>query len=107
MLGAFRHLANEGVHGRPLPLGISFFASEKFLPLQAADLVAWEYFNYASEWERRGQQPEPRIHLRRLVESGHFFMQYADRASIARIVASQTIPPELADGIAAILKLPT
>jgi hypothetical protein len=106
VLGAFRHLANEGIQGRPVPLGISFFSSEKFLPLQGADLLAWEYFNYAREWERTGRKPEPRMHLRRLMESSQFFMQYADRAAITRI-ASQSVSPELADGITTILKLST
>ena len=103
---AFQVLAEEGIADRPKPLGISFFSSENFPPLQGADLVAWEYFNYASAWERSGRRPVPRKHLERLMESGRFSLQYGDKDACARM-ASQSVHPELADQLASLFRLPT
>jgi hypothetical protein len=50
--------------------GISFLSSEKFAPLQAADMIAWETYNYARKWvSQRGSAPIwP--HFQPLVKSG-------------------------------------
>ena len=49
---------------------ISFLSSEKFAPLQAADMIAWETYNYARKWvSQRGSAPIwP--HFQPLVKSG-------------------------------------
>jgi len=74
----------------PEPMGISFLSSEQALPLQAADMVAWESYRHAQEFLKHGRKAKPRPHFNRLVETGRVRAQIADAEVIRRLV--KTIP---------------
>ena len=110
-----RREGNQGVHfayrqlsdnqdTRPIPIGISFLSSLKVVPLQAADLVAWEYCSYCNEWERTESRPIPRPHLIPFMQSGNFLLQYAGPDDIRKI-AEQTVSDDWAQSIRRMLKL--
>jgi hypothetical protein len=57
--------------------GISFLPSMKFLPLQGADMIAWETYSHAGEWRSKGRGSPQRAHLQRFVETGRFIAHVA------------------------------
>lgn len=93
----YRHMTESGMAGRPIPLGISFLSSAMFTPLQAADLVAWEFYHYAKERKVSGKIADPRAHLGRLVETGRFFLQLVDRGTIEQL-SKMKVPSGLGAG---------
>jgi hypothetical protein len=64
--------------------GPSFLSVEKFVPLQAADMFAWETYAYGCGW-----LAEPtkiiRLHYKRLIESDRFTAGFMDRAKIEQL----------------------
>jgi hypothetical protein len=64
--------------------GISFLPNTKFVPLQGADMIAWETYNHAKTWRPEAQTSE-RAHLRRFSETGRFIAHMANRYAIAEI----------------------
>lgn len=76
------------------PLSLTFANSLKTLPLQAADMVAWEMRNCARAWL---QDPgsEERQHLQRLIETERFAGQVADEKTLKEIAETsvQARPP--------------
>lgn len=71
----------------PELVGIFFQTSHKLLPLQAADLISWEFYQYAMATLESGRIGLPkRQQFRRLrQELGVFDLQIARRESIQRI----------------------
>jgi hypothetical protein len=49
--------------------GYSFGESENILPLQAADMIAYESFVYQCDWMKKGTQPKLRPNFGRLMNS--------------------------------------
>lgn len=70
------------------PVSISFESSDKSLPLQAADILAWELHRYGKAWLDRGEVPLPLSgNLRKLTEGRKISVQIAMRDAISRIAA--------------------
>jgi hypothetical protein len=69
----------------PELVGIYFATSHKILPLQAADLVAWEFYQFAKE-NLEGELSLPsRLQFRRLTSNMNFQAQIARREAIKKI----------------------
>ncbi len=66
------------------PVSLGFANSKKVLPLQGADMVAWEFRNYAMAW-LKDRSAEVRPHFQRLIETGRFVGQLADRQALEDI----------------------
>ncbi len=66
----------------PELVDISFLSSELAVPLQGADMIAWETYRYAQDWLRLGRSPVGRSQLQEFVASGRFYAQIMDRESI-------------------------
>jgi hypothetical protein len=80
------------VHGANL-LGVSFLASEEFVPLQGADMFAWEFYTFARHLlAAGGAMPEPRPHARQFFDCGRFHMGVVDHATCERIVGLLGVP---------------
>ena len=58
----YQHYA-EQVRPNPKPVGISFLSSAKTVPLQAADMFAWESYRHAQHWLVDGFKTKPRAHF--------------------------------------------
>ena len=71
----------------PKPVGISFLNSEKTLPLQAADMFAWECNRWAQKW-LLDRTAHPRAHLRRFLETGRFRVQCGTPDAIQKMLDS-------------------
>lgn len=69
------------------PVSIEFSNSHQVLPLQAADLVAWEYYQHAREYLKFGKPYASRKQLRRLWNGGRMKIGLATRSAIERMVA--------------------
>ena len=67
--------------------GVSFVTSKKFIPLQAADLIAWEFYQYAKDTLESGKLALPkRQQFHRLRQNiAVFDLQIARRESIKKI----------------------
>jgi len=67
-------------------MGISFFSSDKFVPLQGADMIAWETYNHARRFFRAGSRVSPRPHLAAMVNVGRLltYMLGAREVEIAK-----------------------
>jgi hypothetical protein len=70
----------------PRLVGVSFLSSHKILPLQAADMVAWEFYQYANDILVNGFVDAKRPQYRRLASNMLWHGQIATRESIKRIV---------------------
>jgi hypothetical protein len=83
----------------PELVGVSFVTSHKFIPLQAADLMAWEFYQYAKDTLDSGRIELPkRKQFRRLrQEIPVFDLQVARRNSIQQIAAHAAKSPHLAE----------
>jgi Protein of unknown function (DUF3800) len=66
---------------------ISFLSSIDNAPLQAADLVAWEYYQLGKEWIVTRDDSKKRPHLQRLSEARIMDVQFFGRDEIQRMVA--------------------
>jgi len=69
----------------PELVGVYFSTSHKILPLQAADLVAWEFYQYAKESLKGDLGPPSRLQFRRLISCMNFQAQIARRDRIKKI----------------------
>ena len=69
------------------PVSIEFSDSHQVLPLQAADLVAWEYYQHAREYLKFGKPYASRKQLRRLWNGGRMKIGLATRSAIEMMVA--------------------
>jgi hypothetical protein len=64
--------------------GPSFFPVAKFVPLQAADVFAWETYAYGRGW-LADPTKTIRLHYQRLIESERFTAGFMDRENIQRL----------------------
>lgn len=83
----------------PELVGVSFVSSGKFIPLQAADLIAWEFYQYAKdtlESGKLGLPKRPQMHRLRQ-EISVFDGQIARRDSIQQMADLAKNHPNLAD----------
>jgi Protein of unknown function (DUF3800) len=71
---------------KPRLVEISFSSSHKNLHLQAADMVAWEFYQYANDILANGFVEPKRQQYRRLASNMLWFGQIATRQSIQRIM---------------------
>jgi len=71
---------------KPRLAEISFGSSQKNLHLQAADMVAWEFYQYANDILANGFVDAKRPQYRRLASNMLWFGQIATRQSIQRIM---------------------
>lgn len=72
--------------------GIAFQASDEALPLQAADLIAWEFYQLFSAYAHKGNKVPARPHMMRLIESNRFLCMFLQRRDIERIVEKPIHP---------------
>jgi hypothetical protein len=72
----------------PSLVGISFITSHKIFPLQAADMVAWEFYQYARTLIQAGRDMERRPQIYRLVQNVRYRFLFGYRSNIESIVAS-------------------
>jgi hypothetical protein len=70
----------------PRLVGVSFLSSHKILPLQAADMIAWEFYQYANDILVNGFIQPKRPQYRRLASNMLWYGQIATRDSIKRIM---------------------
>ena len=78
----YHEVTKEG----PIHNSISFLASSDVLPLQAADLVAWEYYQLGKEWLITRDDSKKRPHLQRLSEARIMDVQFFGREHIQEMV---------------------
>ena len=69
------------------PLAIAFSDATSELPLQAADLVAWEMYQYSLGYLTGGAPHAGRKQLKRLWQGKRMELGFATRAAIERMVA--------------------
>jgi len=67
-------------------LGVSFLNSTQFVPLQAADIFAWEFYNHARDIVNAISNG-PRPHAKQFFDTGRFQMGLVDRATCQRLAA--------------------
>ncbi|MGA2312025.1 MAG: DUF3800 domain-containing protein [Xanthobacteraceae bacterium] len=81
----------------PELVGLSFVTSHKLLPLQAADLIAWEFYRYAKDTLESGKLQLPkRQQFHRLRQAiAVFDLQIARRESIQKIADDAGNRPHL------------
>jgi hypothetical protein len=75
---------------------VSFLSSYDCLPLQAADLIAWEEYQHALDLIKDGNLRRPRRkQFSRLLKGGRIEIGFASPKSIKRIAARlKTVDPE-------------
>jgi hypothetical protein len=86
-----RQVVQEG----PVIAPISFQSSVESPPLQASDLVAWEYYQFGLQWLREGAAALRRPHLQRLAEARLLEVQFAGPEQIRPLVAFNQEQPLL------------
>ena len=76
-------------HNIPVPVSITFCDSYRCLPLQAADLLAWEQYHYAREYLNSSgvTRVASRIQLQRLSRGGRITIGIAPRSAIEKMIA--------------------
>jgi hypothetical protein len=74
-------MVHDGAAGRAELFGPAFLPVAKFLPLQAADIFAWETYNYGCAW-RNDPSKSIRPHYMRLIESNRFVTGFMDNEKI-------------------------
>jgi hypothetical protein len=67
----------------PPESSIAFEASAKFVPLQGADIVAWEFYHRVSEYHKGAPQPA-RPNFLRLLEADKFKFNFLQRDGIEK-----------------------
>lgn len=72
--------------GMPRLVEVSFLSSQKILPLQAADMIAWEFYQYANDILVNGFIEAKRPQYRRLASNMPWLGQIATRESIKKIM---------------------
>ena len=83
-------IANGTSAGRAELFGPEFLPVKKFVPLQAADMLAWETYHYGLDWIN---DPVSRIrpHYQRLIESGKVTAGFCDRETIEQFARAFTV----------------
>jgi hypothetical protein len=81
----FQHYHEVTKEG-PIHNSIPFLSSSDVLPLQAADLVAWEYYQLGKEWLITRDDSKKRPHLQRLSEARIMDVQFFGREHIEEMV---------------------
>jgi hypothetical protein len=87
---------------RPEIESITFTSSARFLPLQAADLVAWEQYRYMLDYLKRGSDrntPKSRP-LAKILDTMRMNVRIVDRIELKRMFASDYGRPEIVADIA-------
>jgi hypothetical protein len=87
----YRQVVQEG----PVLAPISFQSSVESTPLQASDLVAWEYYQFGLRWLREGGAALRRPHLQRLAEARLFDVQFSGPDQVRPLVAFNENQPML------------
>jgi hypothetical protein len=95
------HLATNSI---PALDSITFSSSRRFLPLQAADLLAWEQYHVANAFITRSKSPQ-RKQFSRIVKQGRVSSRILNRAEIKRMLASDAADPAVVADMAQKLKL--
>ena len=85
-----RHFAS-GEAGPPEP-SITFESSQCFLPLQGADVIAWELYQRGKDWLAHGPKTPFSDNLKRLIASGKIDAEIGTREVIEKIVAQPVNP---------------
>ena len=82
----------------PEIVSVGFASSKKILPLQAADMLAWEFYQDASDAlaGRRESEGPRRKQLMRLVAGGRVTLGYCSPESVAKMLRHPTDPQLLA-----------
>ena len=82
-------IVNGTSAGRAELFGPAFLPVKKFVPLQAADMLAWETYHYGCDWIK---DPIFRIrpHYQRLIESGKVTAGFYDREAIEQFAGAFT-----------------
>jgi nitrogen regulatory protein PII-like uncharacterized protein len=72
------------------PEGFSFERREQIIPLQAADILAWEAYRYMRDHQFTGK--DPRQSFRRIIDGvcGGICARYFDKSSLPKLVADTT-----------------
>jgi hypothetical protein len=84
----------RGLKPPPTLMGVSFLTSHKVLPLQAADLVAWEFYQHVNEALEAGElRPPSRSQYQRLGTAMKFHGQIARRETIQKVVELASAHP--------------
>ena len=78
----YHEVTKEG----PSNQDISFESSSEKTPLQAADLVAWEYYQLGKKWLLTRDESKKRAHLQRLSEARIMDVQFFGREHIEAMV---------------------
>lgn len=90
---------NEGERDnkRPKLTSVTVASSKQLLPLQGADLLAWEFYHHASDILYRGADLKgfQRPYLQALSKSGRSRLQLATTADIKRIAAEAAANPAM------------
>lgn len=72
-------------------LGVCFLDSTNFVPLQGADIFAWEFYNHALRLLAAPGDIGPRPHAKQFFDTGRFFMGLVDRTTCERIASATPI----------------
>jgi hypothetical protein len=84
---------------------ITFITSAAFIPLQAADLFAWEQYQFANDALKSGSKVPKRKQLARIMKQNRVFLRFVNRAEIKRMFATEFANPEKVAAIARDMKL--
>lgn len=79
-------LIHNGAAGRAELFGPSFLPVEKFVPLQAADMFAWESYVYGRELTKDPSK-SMRLHFTRFIESNRFEGAFMDKEKIETLAS--------------------
>lgn len=66
----------------------SFVRTKSVLPVQAADMFAWESYQYAKEYLKTGQCPEARPHFKHFLDKGLLHGKILHRCGIEQLLKS-------------------
>ena len=72
-------------------VGVSFLDSICFVPLQAADMFAWEFYTHSRQLLAAPDDVGPRPHAKQFFDTGRFFMGLIDRATCEQIANATPI----------------
>jgi hypothetical protein len=84
--------AYDRAKGRAELFGPSFLPVEKFVPLQASDMLAWESYAYGCEWINDNEK-KVRPHFKHLFESNRFDALFMNTGNIEDLVKPFRRPP--------------
>ena len=74
-------------------LGLSFLDSTAYVPLQGADMFAWEFIKHCQGLLKSPEPIAPRPHARQFFESGRFHMGFVDRSICDQLVGLLGVTP--------------